>query len=395
MIAAKVSSQDALYGKVVNEITGAPVAAASVYLSNTAVGTQTNSQGEFFLKKPLTGNYILVASSIGYKISETNLQNTNLLQGFVIKLTPETTDLKEIIVTPYEKNGWQKWGDLFLENFIGTSYYARSCKLKNHEVLKFIMRHKDSTLIVRADEPILIVNNLLGYELRFDLKSFELNLSDSGNSLAYSGHPFFKELSAKNEKEEKKFQESRAKVYSFSMMRFMRSLFSEKANEEFLVQQIFLGVTKDIVLGKNLQNSIITNSGVTADTIYEIGSDIVNISIVKLNNASGSENLPYSATPEKSQTVFTLSDGLMKMYFDGALQINIKNQNPPSEYLKYSGYNVSKNPLLSAFELKKNVPVRIYKNGNYTESTNLKIKGFWAWWEKLATMLPLDYEPIQ
>jgi hypothetical protein len=384
-------SQNILKGKVIDENTGEPIASASVYLSNTSVGTQTNAEGKFFIQKLPAGNLVLVVSSIGYKISETNLPTTKRPQELVIRISHKTTELNEVVVSPYEKNGWKIWGDLFIENFIGTSFFAHNCKILNHEVLKFRMRRRDSTLLVHADEPLIIENNSLGYELHFDLKKFELTLLDSGNSLTYSGHPFFKEFLPKNEKEEERFKENRRKAYSLSLMRFMRSLFFQNADEDFKIQQRNLGRITDVSLAGNKHNASAAFPESIADTIYEIGSDLVNIKIIK----TGSNNAEVTATGDQnfSDHIFSFSDQQVSMYFSGALVISINKVNAPSEYFRFLGKTYSPIALLSEFELKKNELIHIYIDGNYAESTNLKINGFWAWWEKLATMLPLDYTP--
>ena len=37
--------------------------------------------------------------------------------------------------------------------------------------------------------------------------------------------------------------------------------------------------------------------------------------------------------------------------------------------------------------------IKVYKNGQYFSGENLLTEGFWAWSEKLSTLLPSDYWP--
>ena len=37
--------------------------------------------------------------------------------------------------------------------------------------------------------------------------------------------------------------------------------------------------------------------------------------------------------------------------------------------------------------------IKIFANGAYYDGTNLMSSGYWGWSEKMANLLPLDYEP--
>src|SRR6185312_2066383 len=109
----------AVKGKVVDKNTKAPLAGASVFAQNTTFGEATNASGDFVLRIP-NGGYSLVASFTGYetgtiRISNTSLQNDSL----VFELNPAEKSLEAvtIAISNEVKDGWQKYGEFFTNNF--------------------------------------------------------------------------------------------------------------------------------------------------------------------------------------------------------------------------------------------------------------------------------------
>jgi hypothetical protein len=76
------------------------------------------------------------------------------------------TELESITVEPWEKDGWERWGRVFTESFIGTTSASRQCEIKNHKALRFRYSKKNGTLIAVADEPLIIENRALGYRIQ-------------------------------------------------------------------------------------------------------------------------------------------------------------------------------------------------------------------------------------
>ncbi|MEJ0083257.1 MAG: carboxypeptidase-like regulatory domain-containing protein [Puia sp.] len=142
-------SQTGIHGKVVNEETREPVPLVSVYLNNTTNGAVTDKDGIFYIKNVQSGKYKLVASSVGYitytKLIDTRSTNTEL----TISLKPKADELQSVDVVSYDTEGWEKWGKLFTDLFIGTNPNAIICRLMNPEVILFRMNN-DNTLTATA-----------------------------------------------------------------------------------------------------------------------------------------------------------------------------------------------------------------------------------------------------
>ena len=106
-------SQKLLKGIVIDEQNNKPIANASVFLNTTSLGTVTNGQGNFELVLP-SGRYELIVSSIGYSTYNQTVYTDKVQDFLIIKLKLKTLVMETVIIEPYEKDGWEKWGNFFL-----------------------------------------------------------------------------------------------------------------------------------------------------------------------------------------------------------------------------------------------------------------------------------------
>lgn len=188
-------AQADLGGQVLSADNRQPVVSANVYISNSSIGTVTDEKGHFLIRNFPAGRYDLVVSCVGYTTQVITVSSAQLPKQLTVLLQPKVNELQEVIVEPYDKNGWERWGDFFIENFIGTSAFARDCKLLNRDVIKFRFSKKKNKLEVIANDRLVIENHALGYVLKYDLTRFEY---DFGTRIfLYQGYPLFEEMESK------------------------------------------------------------------------------------------------------------------------------------------------------------------------------------------------------
>jgi hypothetical protein len=85
-------------GKIIDQNTKKPIVYGNVYVTNTSVGTVSNSEGEFILKIPKAlQNKPVNFSFMGYKTISNSLADLKSADN-IISLTPETVYIKEVIV---------------------------------------------------------------------------------------------------------------------------------------------------------------------------------------------------------------------------------------------------------------------------------------------------------
>jgi len=229
MIACKLFAQsNYIKGKIINGETGAAIPNASVFITNTSKGTVSNSAGDFELDNVPEGSYDLVVSCISFETQAYTYRANQLPLRIQIQMKPKADELKEVVIEPYEKNGWETWGKFFTENFIGTSANAGSCTIKNYQALHFRNSKKKNLLTVTAEEPLIIENKALGYKIQYQLEGFSYDFDK--NILLYFGYTLFSEL---NKKAAKAWQlKNRQQAYNGSIAHFMRSLYNNRLLEE-------------------------------------------------------------------------------------------------------------------------------------------------------------------
>ncbi len=217
-------SQDfTVSGKVVDSASREPLAFASVFCQNTTLGTTTNKEGSFHLSLK-QGGYDLVITYTGYRSQLIRISPEMKQTGLEIALVKEEKSIEEVVIRSSNevKNGWEKYGKFFLENFIGSTPFASQTTLLNPEVLKFYYFKRSDKLKVLADSALIISNNALGYTIRYNLDSFLFMYKK--DLCSYHGFAFFEERIA-SEDSLKRWKSNRIKAYLGSRLHFMHSYF--------------------------------------------------------------------------------------------------------------------------------------------------------------------------
>jgi len=383
------NAQGILQG-VVKEESGAPVAGASVFLNNTSTGTVTAADGSFGLRVP-AGRHDLVVSAIGFQTHTQVVESTGLPPSLLVQLKPRVHEMDEVVIEPYEKDGWRRWGRFFLENFIGTSDFAASCVLKNPEVLRFRFRKEEGRLLVSAMEPLIIENKALGYHLKYQLEAF--SFEHGTRYLALTGYPFFEPMEG-NDRQQRKWAEARAEAYYGSQMHFMRSVFRNRILEEgFEVRTMerFPHLEKLRVKKLYAARSFVSVGGYRE---YAENPDFSPDSTAYyqrvLKEPDWKEKIHPAILPGDS-IAFAVNSTTAGLEFEHYLLVIYTKKKLPRAYRQR--YPDSGDAMASMITLVNGRPIEIEANGSYYHPMDLLNMGYWSWSEKIATMLPFDYKP--
>ncbi|MDO9374125.1 MAG: carboxypeptidase-like regulatory domain-containing protein [Ferruginibacter sp.] len=348
-IIAQVGSHS-ITGKVVDAVTKNPMQAASVFAQNTTMGTATDATGNFTLWVP-NGGYDLVITFTGYetitrRVSTSDAADKNL----IIELKQQEKAMEDVVVKASNevKDGWEKYGSFFLENFIGKTENSKQCSISNHEVLKFYYYKKRNRLKVLASAPVEINNLALGYKIIYTLDSF---VHEYGTETGvYTGYPMFQEMTPTDSIQANTWQASRKKAYSGSILHFMRSIYNKSLKEEgFEIQ--FLGKNQDRETAIKLAD-FYTALNYTRDD--------------SLMTADISPNQPD-------------------------LAVLFSKETPDAGYLSQND-DAPKDFELSLVKIAANESIGIEQNGYYFDQNDLSLSGYWGW-TKVADMVPYDYIP--
>ncbi|HEU4859428.1 MAG TPA: carboxypeptidase-like regulatory domain-containing protein, partial [Chitinophagaceae bacterium] len=216
-------------GKVIDSASRDPLAFASVFCQNTTQGTATNKEGSFSLSLK-EGGYDLVITYTGYKSQLIRISPEMKTTELEIVMTKEEKSIEEVVIRSSNevKDGWKKYGKFFIENFIGSTPFSSQCVLTNPEVLKFYYFRKSEKLKVMADSPLVISNNALGYDLRYNLDSFLFMYKT--DLCSYRGLGFYEEKTGTADSV-KIWKKNRQKAYLGSRLHFMHSYYDSSLTE--------------------------------------------------------------------------------------------------------------------------------------------------------------------
>lgn len=336
-----------LHGQVIDVSTGEPLSAASIVAENTTAGTLSDSSGFFRLRLP-AGGYTLRVSYTGYQPSEVRVKPNSASESLMIALEPMTQPMDEVsVVLDLEvKDGWETYGQYFIENFIGKTNFSRACIIRNPEILKFYFYKRRRTLKVVASEPLIVENFALGYTLTFSIDSFVSNFAS--RTTMFVGYPVFQEMTGTAE-QYSMWAQNRASIYQGSILHFMRTLHERRLKDE----------------------------GYELKFIFKTPSEEIPVSV---KDEYGALNFRQDSTG----TVFITP-------VQPEVAIIYHRQVPEISYLLVEP-KANHSFQISTLVFDPTEPIAIEKNGYYYPQTEVITNGYLGF-KKIGDMLPYDYEP--
>ena len=127
--------QATITGKVLNSADKKPVANVNVFLSNSVVGDKTSQDGTFTLQNVKPGKYELVISIVGFQTLRKSIHVDGNLSLPDIGISARVKGLKEVVIKAKEDPYWDSNFERFKDLFLGTSDFAKRCKILNPKVL--------------------------------------------------------------------------------------------------------------------------------------------------------------------------------------------------------------------------------------------------------------------
>ncbi len=228
------AAQTTVEGKITDAKTGKPLQGAHVFLSGTKIGTATNPNGQYRLRRIPPGGHRLVVSMIGYGRTLTKIvigPEETLEMNFELK--PVVYEMPEIYVGNRDKK-WERRLRRFTNHFIGQSGWADSVKILNPEVLRFETKWWGK-LSAEALAPLEIENRALGYHITYHLDEFE----HTGMRTKWDGEPLFTEMKPVNSAQARYWEQNRQEAFYGSLRHFMLTLLQDRVEEEgFIINRL-------------------------------------------------------------------------------------------------------------------------------------------------------------
>ena len=365
------SAQFTVYGTVLDSTTREPLGSASVFCQNTTLGTATNKQGEFSLQLK-SGGYDLIFTYTGYQTQ--TIRITGDVTKFEILMIKEDKSLGEVVIKSSNevKDGWEKYGSFFLENFVGSTPNASQCVLQNPEVLKFYFLKKSNKLRVLATEPLQIANKALGYNLRYQLDSFVYFYNTDINS--YRGYCLYTEMEG-TDSLRRVWSSNRMKAYYGSKLQFMRSYYDSTLIED--------GWNIDM-LDETDHTKFNRVKNVYDTSVYSEVILYPEITVMTSPEAPDSLPVPKVILDSAHATM------QVEFYYPRKISVTYTKKKPEPEYIKK--FKLPKNVAVQISYIDMLDGIAIKENGYYYDQKDWINQGYWSW-KNIADLLPYDYLP--
>jgi hypothetical protein len=382
-----------IFGKAVQRSTGAAIPNASVFISGTSLGTITDTAGNFELNGIPSGNFELIISSVTYTTIVYPFSTDKLPLKLTLQMEPKVEELTEVTVMPYDPKGWDNWGTLFLENFLGTSYAGKQCRIVNKKAVRFRYNQTTKVLSVVADEPLIIENDFLGYTLNYQLEEFTFD--QANRTIFYYGYSFFKDKSENKGRVPSRYTQRRLETYNGSMAHFMRALYHDQLSAEgFELRRLVLEPNyekervKKIMAAQSRRN--ISSGG---KTVLKLGLAPSADSTAYWQRVmqQANETRRYSDLLTADSVLLPAEDSMKRLSFTNYLQITYKNGLEEAAYVKSKFLSRKVTYPLSIIFLKNESELFIFPNGYYYPPQVIFSMEYWGWSEKIGRMLPIDY----
>jgi hypothetical protein len=339
-------------GTVVDDSSNVPLENVNVFISQTTLGAGTDLHGCFEIKNVPQGSYSITASRIGYEVSKVQIVVTeDGISQFEIRLKLASIHLGEVVVSAPDPSEWRKQLVKFQICFFGQTENGESCRILNPEVLDF--SDDEDLFTARADAPLEIENEALGYHIRFLMTVFRVGTAWEhglkGKKIEYDGSTLFSQLEPSAPEKLEKWKMNRIRAYEGSVRHFIASL--TKGSWETDGYRISL-----------------------EDKAFNPG---IQVGRLKLT----AKNIDLILSP-------TASPDFKTLHYDGVLEVKYYN----ARIERVMGLLVKAGGVPQVSWLQLNLDsITVNSLGRVEEHFPTTVFGYWEQ-ERFASNLPLDYE---
>ena len=371
-------------GVVQDSVTHEPLPFSSVFLANTTLGATTNENGVFTLDRVPKGNYDIVGSYVGYRLSK---QNITVVAGatspaITLRLPSSGPQLAEVVVKAdsHQEDNYRKFTDLF----VGRTAFSKQCRITNPGDVDVVFNDTTKTLTATTDNYVQVENKALGYRLKYFGMHFQYNAESE--AVSYEGQTVFEEMKPKDEKQRRQWVANRLAAYNGSQTHFLKSVYANQLKENnFLAQQVRL--VQPLRAARAEANLRKKTTPFTPAEVDSLRAWAALAPIAQLNPAARPiDSLRHVAADGRVYLRF--SDELQVVYFgeapDPAYTAPMSPIGPVDKTMS-SKRQVSRLTLL--------VPeTEINPNGTLVNPFDVVPGEYWGF-QRIGEFLPLDYEP--
>jgi len=192
------SYSQSIAAKIV-DVEGQPIQGVKVFYDNSSIITYTNDKGIFEIQAlPELYDPLLIFYHPQYELFLEPDPN-NISNSSSYRLKKRSADLSDSSQRSSVYSSDKPFNE-FRKYFIGKGINAESTRILNHEQIILEYNESENIISAKANKPLQIVNDALGYEIEFFLEQFEVRYFSRAYKEKYldlaffSGYSSFKEL---------------------------------------------------------------------------------------------------------------------------------------------------------------------------------------------------------
>ncbi|MFN3998128.1 carboxypeptidase-like regulatory domain-containing protein [Algoriphagus sp.] len=347
------SFSQTITGTVLEKGSGLPLPFANVFINNTTIGAATDIDGKFTITGTIPDQFELVASFVGYNTVSLTINRKgkqSIIQNFELELLED--NLTEIELKAKRDKSWERNLKKFKEVFLAVpdDPYGNDIEILNPWVLDFSTVKPDNGsnyTQAKAQLPLQLVNNALGYQIDFYLQDFRM----LRNASQFFGQAFYKNLAPEDSLVESKWKEGKELNYLNSVRHLALSL-------------------------------LLKNSGSQGFEFYQANS-----SVPKDRTNDFYHELKKSIIPVNLEFIYTkpLGNGIYRIFLPERMEVHHLNKPWPNDYYTNIYHAISWIVAPSGY-------FDVDKNGTLLHPTQLVLSGFIGR-QRMARALPLDFVP--
>jgi hypothetical protein len=224
--------------------------------------------------------------------------------------------------------------------------------------------------------------------VQYQLENFEYHFGKP--LLFYTGYALFEEMKG-NSRQQQRWRKNRELCYYGSVNHFFRSVYLNKLMENgFEVRRLY-----KVPRSSPMADSMQPLNDANADRSMKMQITMVSPDGNKKVSLPGKDSLDVVGNTllTGDSLAFGVDAQTAGFYFDNRLHVTYTGAPEPAAYASEQNRWPPLNRQMSQMQMLVQEPLQVYANGSVSNPTGVLIYGYWAFWEKLATLLPLDYEP--
>lgn len=354
-----------LTGTVVDKSNYDPIPNVNIYISNTTIGTTSDIDGKFRISGIPFETISIVFSCIGFEPETRHvIFKGNRTIDLRIRMDQTAYDLPPIDVVEKENEEWQRNYKLFKEVFLGERKNTGYSKIVNPYRINF-SRSFNSTLTASCPEPLVIINDFLGYKITYSLDEFVYK----NPNVKFFGTVFFEENLSEDPDTAVQQKQNRLMSYAGSVRHLLKTI-SRTYNDSQTGLTDTDTLDEDLKLERNIE--AMSRQGFIVSIVNQLP-----------------KRLDKPSTAYHINTDLLINPGIssneLVLRFSGFLRIDFEPD------LIDPAYNLESDIQHSWFTLDNREAYIDLTSWSIDEYT-IKTYGDWAN-KRVLDMLPLDYKP--